>query len=121
MATAAHIIIATAGNTASPVANDNALCWTADPRAKMLLASCAAIPPVNRECRQRYGNAVDKWDAYTGYRVEALEAIRMEIGDKLLQAYHQHGEAAYAPFLQWCEQPNASDAVAAVLTSSTEA
>lgn len=96
------------------------VCWTADPRAVKLLASCAALPPVLRECRQRYGNAVDKWTAYAGYRVEALEAIRLEIGDKLMLAYHWHGEDAYEPFRQWCEQPNASDAVAAVFASSTE-
>ena len=95
-------------------------CWTADPRAAKLLASCAALPPVILEQRSRYGNAVDRWTAYAGYRVEALEAIRVEVGGRLLEAYHQHGKEAYAPFRQWCEQPNASDAVAAVLASSTE-
>jgi hypothetical protein len=95
-------------------------CWTADPRAMKLLASCAALPPVILEHRSRFGNAVDRWTAFAGYRVEALEAIRLEIGDKLLLAYHWHGEDAYEPFRQWCEQPSASDAVAAVLASSTE-
>ncbi|MEG3083702.1 hypothetical protein U1707_08610 [Sphingomonas sp. PB2P12] len=94
--------------------------WTADPRAMKLLASCAALPPVMLEQRSRYGNAVDRWTAFAGYRVEALEAIRMEIGERLLQAYHQQGPDAYEPFRDWCEQPNASDAVAAILTSSTE-
>jgi hypothetical protein len=101
-------------------ANDPATCWTTDPRAAKLLASCAALPPVILEHRSRYGNAVERWTAYAGYRVEALEAIRMEIGERLLQAYHQHGDEAYAPFRQWCEQPNASDAVAALFASSTE-
>ncbi len=95
-------------------------CWTADPRAVKLLASCAALPPVLLERRARYGNAVDRWTAFAGYRVEALEEIRMEVGDRLLQAHMQHGDAAYEPFRDWCEQPNASDAVAAVLASSTE-
>jgi hypothetical protein len=95
-------------------------CWTADPRAMKLLASCAALPPVILENRSRFGNAVDRWTAFAGYRVEALEAIRMEVGDRLLQAYLAHGPDAYEPFRDWCEQPNASDAVAAVLTSSTE-
>jgi hypothetical protein len=85
-----------------------------------LLASCAALPPVLLEQRARYGNAVDRWTAFAGYRVQALEVIRMEAGERLMQAYHQHGESAYEPFRQWCEQPNASDAVAAVLASSTE-
>ena len=100
--------------------NDPTRCWTTDPRAVKLLASCAVLPPVLLEQRSRYGNAVDRWTAYAGYRVEALEAIRIEVGGRLLEAYHQHGEEAYAPFRQWCEQPNASDAVAAVLASSTE-
>lgn len=100
--------------------NDTIRSWTADPRAVKLLTSCAALPPVILEHRARFGNAVDQWTAYAGYRVEALEAIRLEIGDKLLLAYHWHGEDAYEPFRQWCEQPNASEAVAAVLASSTE-
>lgn len=103
---------------ASP--NDPTRCWTTDPRAGKLLASCAVLPPVLLEQRSRYGNAVDKWTAFAGYRVEALEAIRMEVGERLLQAYHQQGPDAYEPFRDWCEQPNASDAVAAILTSSTE-
>ncbi len=101
-------------------ANDTASSWTADRRAARLLASCAALPPIYAEHRARYGNTVDRWNAHTGYRVEALEAIRMEIGERLMLAYHQHGPDAYEPFRQWCEQPNASDAVAAVLASSTE-
>jgi hypothetical protein len=99
---------------------DTAASWTTDARAVKLLASCAALPPVRREQHQRFGNAVDQSNAYAGYRIEALEAIRLEIGDKLMLAYHWHGEDAYEPFRQWCEQPNASDAVAAVLASSTE-
>jgi len=42
--------------------------WTAGPRAVKLLASCTALPPAYCEHRQRYGNAVDRWDAYAGYR-----------------------------------------------------
>lgn len=94
--------------------------WTADPRAVKLLASCAALPPAYCEHRQRYGNAVDRWDAYAGYRVEALEAIRMEVGDVLMQAYHRQGAEAWEPMQRWCEQPNASDAIAAVRAASTE-
>lgn len=100
--------------------NDTIPSWTADPRAVKLLTSCAALPPVILEHRSRFGNTVDQWTSYAGYRVEALEAIRLEIGDKLMLAYHWHGEDAYEPFRQWCEQPTASDAVAAVLASSTE-
>lgn len=122
MATHALSIGASAATTPrlALVAPAASTCWTADPRAVKLLASCAALPPVLLEQRSRYGNAVDRWTAFAGYRVEALEAIRMEIGERLLQAYHQQGPDAYEPFRDWCEQPNASGAVAAILTSSTE-
>ncbi|WP_156348862.1 hypothetical protein [Sphingomonas sp. Leaf230] len=124
MATAAHSIGASAATTPHlalvALTAPAVTCWTADPRAGKLLASCAALPPVMLEHRSRFGNAVDRWTAFAGYRVEALEAIRMEVGDRLLQAYHQQGPDAYEPFRDWCEQPNASDAVAAVLASSTE-
>ena len=122
MATHALSIGAPAATTpaAALIAPPPSTCWTADPRAAKLLASCAALPPVLLEQRSRFGNAVDKWTAFAGYRVEALEAIRMEVGERLLQAYHAQGPDAYEPFRDWCEQPNASDAVAAVLTSSTE-
>ncbi len=110
-----HLALAT-----SP-ANDAAAPWTADPRAVKLLASCVALPPVYAEQHARYGNVVDNWNAHVGYRVEALEAIRMEAGDRLLQAYHQHGDAAYPAFRQWAEQPNATDAITAALSAGVEA
>ncbi len=112
--------ITSSGMSDGKTFGETVTCWTADPRAMKLLASCAALPPVCREHRSRFGNAVDRWTAFAGYRVEALEAIRMEAGDRLLQAYHQQGPDAYEPFRDWCEQPSASDAVAAVLASSTE-
>ena len=95
-------------------------CWTADHRAVKLLASCVALPPISSERRGRFGNSAAKTITFAGYRVEALEAIRLEIGDKLMLAYHRQGPDAYEPFQRGCEQPNASDAVAAVLASSTE-
>ncbi len=116
-----HILpIISAGLSGGMAFGETITCWTDDPRAMKLLASCAALPPVCRENRSRFGNSVDKWTAYVGYRVEALEAIRLEIGDRLMQAYYRQGPDAYGPFQRWCEQPNASDAVAAVLASSTE-
>lgn len=129
MATLAHSIgvpaaatpsIAIAASASGTAADDKQCPWMADPRAVKLLASCAALPPIMLEHRSRFGNAVDRWTAFAGYRVEALEAVRMEIGERLLQAYHQQGPDAYEPFRDWCEQPSASDAVAAVLASSTE-
>jgi hypothetical protein len=97
----------------------NLACWTQDRRAAKLLASCASLPPVYAECRSRYGNSTDRWNEFVGYRVEALAAIRLEVGDALLQAYHQHGQEEYEPFRRWCEQPSASDAVASVLSVVT--
>lgn len=94
--------------------------WIADPRAVKLLASLCASPPVGMIHRARYGNATDKWFAYVGFRVECLEAIRMQVGEKLMADYHLHGEGAYEPFRQWCEQPNATDAILAAIASSTE-
>ena len=121
---ATHVLSISTSAAATPhlalAARTASTCWTADPRAAKLLASCAALPPALLEQRSRYGNAVDRWTAYAGYRVEALEAIRMEVGERLLQAYHEQGPDGYEPFHDWCEQPNASDAVAAVLTFSTE-
>jgi hypothetical protein len=101
-------------------ANIGLPCWTTDPRAAKLLASCAARPPVILEHRRRFGTADGGRTAFGGYRVEALEAIRMEIGERLLHAYHHQGPDAYEPFRDWCHQPDASNAVAAVLSSSTE-
>jgi hypothetical protein len=101
-------------------ANGPTTCWTSDPRAVKLLASCAVLPPVLLEQRSHYGNSLGKWTAFAGYRVEALEAIRMEVGERLLQTYHQQGPNAYEPFRDWCYQPNASNAVAAILASNTE-
>ncbi len=106
---------------AAAPANDTAAPWTADPRAVRLLASCVALPPVYAEQTARYGNVVDNWNAHVGYRAEALEAIRMEMGDRLLQAYHQHGDAAYPAFRHWAEQPNATGAITAALTASVGA
>jgi hypothetical protein len=102
------------------MASPSLTCWTQDCRAARLLASCAALPPAYAECRTRYGNSADRWNEYVGYRVEALAAIRLEVGDELLRAYHEQGAAAYEPFGRWCAQPTASDAVAGVLASRTQ-
>jgi len=102
------------------MASPSLSCWTQDRRAAKLLASCAALPPAYAECRTRYGNSTDRWNEYVGYRVEALAAIRLKVGDELLRAYHEQGAAAYEPFGRWCEQPTASDAVAGVLASYTQ-
>lgn len=116
---AAHVRPAKIKRTYTP-ANDTNPCWTADRRAALLLASCAAVPPAAVEHRGRYGNSVDRWLAYVGYRAEALEAIRMEIGDRLMMHYQEHGDAAYEPFRLWCEQPDTTAAIFAAINASVE-
>lgn len=101
-------------------ANDTTACWTSDPRVKLLLASCAAYPPVCTEHRQTYGFSGDRWWAYTCYRVEALTAIRDEIGGRALAFYEQHGEAGYEPFRQWCRQPDVTAAIDAAIIAHGE-
>lgn len=96
-------------------ANDNKACWTTDPRAALLLASMRTSPPVGQFHRQRFGFSTDEWFAYVGYRAEALEMIRTEIGSRLLAFYEEHGEAVYEPFRQWCEQPDVTKAIDAAL------
>jgi hypothetical protein len=96
--------------------NDNFRPWTADPRAAILLASCAANPPAGHWERARFGNAVDEWWTYTGYRFEALTAIHEAIGDRLWLDHQMHGDEAYPAFRAWCRQPRPTDAIDAVLT-----
>lgn len=100
--------------------NDTASCWTNDPRAKLLLESCAARPPVCTEHRQTYGFSVDRWWAYSGYRAEALTAIRDEIGGRMLAFYEEHGETGYEPMRQWCRQPDVTQAIDAAIVARAE-
>jgi len=95
--------------------NDNLTDWTRDPRARLLLASCAANPP--RGDFRTFVNAFEPVDVfvYGGYRAEALSAIRDETGNRLLAAYQDVGEAAYPAFNAWCRSPSVTDAIDAVL------
>jgi hypothetical protein len=112
MATRALSIIASDAHTPLDRANDNhPLSWTDDPRAKILLASCVANPPAGEWKRQTFGWATDRWFAYVGYRAEALDAIRMEIGTKLLAAFDADPDNAEGPFAAWCNQPTATGAI----------
>lgn len=97
-------------------ANDTAADWTADPRARRLLASIATNPPALVEHQARYGRSCDRWLAYTGYRAEALEAIRTQHGERIHTAYMlDGGDATLAAFDAWCRQPTATQAIDAVV------
>jgi len=91
--------------------------WTVDRRARLLLASIAANPPELVEHQARYGRSSDCWVAYAGYRAEALEAVRMEHGQRALDAYHTDPEASEAAFNAWCYAPTATQAIDAVMGS----
>ncbi|WP_203310306.1 hypothetical protein [Sphingomonas beigongshangi] len=114
MATAA--LITTALAIASPLAttflaNDNTACWTDDARAKMLLASCASHPPAGEWSKAFHAYGEGEAFRYTGYRAEALSAIRDAYGQRALDAYHAHGEAAYPQFDAWCRSISVNDAI----------
>jgi len=97
--------------TAAAHANDNVSCWIDDARAKLLLASCAADMPKGEWKKERFGWGGGQWFEYVGYRVEALEQIRMEHGQRVLDAYHAQGAEAYPAFNAWCHAPSATAAI----------
>lgn len=102
--------------TATTPANDNTSTgWIDDPRARMLLASCVANPPRGEWKRTVYAITTDEWFAYVGYRAEALDAIRMAHGARVLAAYHATGEHAYPAYNAWCREPDVTAAINAAL------
>lgn len=114
MATAALITTALAFASplaTTPCANDNIACWAEDARAKMLLASCASQPPSGEWSKAFHAYGYGKAFRYTGYRAEALTAIRDAYGQRALDAYHAHGDAAYPQFEAWCRSISVSDAI----------
>jgi hypothetical protein len=107
--------------TAATPANDNTPSrWIDDSRAKMLLASCVTNPPHGEWKRDQYARSNDQWFAYTGYRAEALDAIRMAHGQRVLLAYHAIGDAAYPAFKAWCGEPDVTTAIDAALNTVRE-
>jgi hypothetical protein len=105
------VVASPAAFSAASHANDNTICWTQDPRAKLLLASCAADMPHGEWKRERFGWGGGQWFEYVGYRAEALERIREEHGQRVLDAYHAHGDPAYPLFQAWCVSPKVVDAI----------
>jgi hypothetical protein len=100
-------------------ANDTLPCWTTDPRAVRILASCVKNPPRCTRHRQQFGWSVDEWYTYSGTRVRTLTAIRDELG----QAPYLHFQATgvYAPFEEWCLQPDVKQAIDAALDAGFNA
>lgn len=96
--------------------------WTSDPRALRLLASCAQRPPVGG---YQHGGAfalhreMDCQFVYSGYRAEALAAIRSEHGDRILNACHGTGD--YTPFEAFCAEPSVTAAIDAAPLALTYA
>lgn len=124
MATAALITSALAFASplaTTPGANDNIACWTEDARAKMLLASCASHPPSGEWSKAFHPYGVGKAFRYTGYRAEALTAIRDAYGQRALDAYHAHGDAAYPQFNAWCRSIGVTDAIDAAADNALAA
>ncbi|MBI0477498.1 hypothetical protein D9601_19365 [Sphingomonas sp. MA1305] len=101
--------------------NDNLASWTADPRAKLLLASCAAHPPHGEWKRERFGFSGREWFEYVGYRAEALDAIRNEHGQRALDLYHAEGDPAYAVFALHCQSSSVTDAIDAAAEAALAA
>lgn len=102
-------------------ANDNTACWTDDARAKMLLASCASHPPAGEWSTAFHPYGYCKAFRYTGYRAEALTAIRDAYGQCALDAYHAHGDAAYPQFNAWCRSIGVTDAIDAAAETALAA
>ena len=104
--------------TAAAYANDNVSCWTDETRAKLLLASCAKDMPKGEWKKERFGWGGGQWFEYVGYRAAALEQIRMQHGQRVLDAYHAEGAEAYPAFNAWCHAPNVTDAIDAAAQSA---
>lgn len=120
MATAALTLVAPV--VASPVAaNDDApfSTWTADPRARRLLASCVANPPAGAWRETRYVRSRNLTFAYSGYRAAALQVIRNQHGQRALN--HATATDDYTAFERWTQQPSVTDAIDNALNASLDA
>lgn len=82
--------------------------WTRDPRALKLLASCAKNPPAGDYVHTRYVASSDCHYSYTGYRAEALAAIRDEYARTAMQAAQADDADAWATFQR---QPTVTAAI----------
>jgi hypothetical protein len=82
--------------------------WTRDPRALKLLASCAKNPPAGDYVHTRYVTSQDCHYSYTGYRAEALDAIRDEYARTAMQAAQAGDADAWSSFQR---QPTVTAAI----------
>lgn len=82
--------------------------WTRDTRALKLLASCAKNPPAGAYVHPRYVTSQDCHYSYTGYRAEALGAIRNEYARTAMRAAQAGDAAAWDAFQR---QPTVTAAI----------
>jgi hypothetical protein len=101
---------AIANSTGAPACTTPTI-WTQDPRALKLLASCAKNPPKGDYVHGGFAlhREQDCSYRYTGYRAEALAAIRQEYGTRAL--HHAWATDDYAAHEAWCEQPTVTAAI----------
>lgn len=87
--------------------------WTANPQAAMLLASCAAHPPVYERCERVYaGRSREEWLSTDDARIERLELMRWDWC--VAQVEHLSGRERMAAFRQvFDDQPTVSAAIVA--------
>jgi hypothetical protein len=85
--------------------------WTQDPRALKLLASCAKNLPKGGYVHGGFAlhREQDCSYRYTGYRADALAAIREEYGSAALKQAQDSDD--YAAFEAWTSQPSVTGAI----------
>ncbi len=85
--------------------------WTQDPRALKLLASCAKNLPKGGYVHGGFAlhREQDCSYRYTGYRADALAAIREEYGTAALKQAQDSDD--YAAFEAWTSQPSVTAAI----------
>lgn len=85
--------------------------WTQDPRALKLLTSCAKNPPKGAYVHGGFSlhREQDCSYRYTGYRADALAAIREEYGSAALKQAQDSDD--YTPFETWTSQPSVTAAI----------
>ena len=86
------------------------------PRARMLLQSCIANPPIRRVVPKSYAQSIDYTVEYGGWQVEALEKLRDAAGAKAL-AKSDDGDPA--DFIRWCAIGSVNDILEALLVNGS--
>lgn len=92
--------------------------WTQDPRALRILESCAKSPPRGDYVRTPFAlhREMDCVFQYTGYRAEALGAIRNEYLRRAMEASHAGDDSLWEAFVTQPTVTAAIDAAPLALT-----